>query len=263
MSLTSLISQNENNCKLAQKLVHELSQKFSLNEGDCWTAVCNKPYEMVVRRIRRNHRKNDPLSAVKKPRTAFSFFTQDNREKIRAANPAATFGDVARLVSKAWGALSAEQLASYKDREATDKRRYRTELDAAKANLSTHVDASASASAVPAADASAAPAKAPKAKSSKTAAAPAADASAAPAKAPKAKTPKTASAKSDASAAPTASAAPAADAAPAAAHGPSWRSRMETSSSPNLSGHRRSPSLSSSRTHVYAHTNAVYEITYV
>ena len=168
MSLTSLISQNENNCKLAQKLVHELAQKFSLNEGECWTAVCNKPYEMVVRRIRRNHRKNDPLSAVKKPRTAFSFFTQDNREKIRAANPTATFGDVARLVSKAWSALSAEQLASYKDREAVDKRRYRTELDAAKANLATHVDAATSATSESTVVPTPTPAKATKTKSSKT-----------------------------------------------------------------------------------------------
>ena len=212
MSLTSLISQNENNCKLAQKLVHELSQKFSLNEGDCWNAVCSKPYDMVVRRIRRNHRKNDPLSAVKKPRTAFSFFTQDNREKIRSANPAASFGDVARLVSKAWSALSAEQLASYKEREATDKRRYRTELDAAKANLATHVESAAAAA--PAVEASAAPAKAPrtpKAKAPKAAAAPAASSSdsAVPAKASKSKASKAAAAPATAAAAPATATAPA------------------------------------------------------
>lgn len=216
MSLTSLISQNENNCKLAQKLVHELAQKFSLNEGECWTAVCNKPYEMVVRRIRRNHRKNDPLSAVKKPRTAFSFFTQDNREKIRAANPTATFGDVARLVSKAWSALSAEQLASYKDREAVDKRRYRTELDAAKANLATHVDVAAVSTDASVA-APATPAKAPRAKSAKAPKAAASTDAAASApvaksvKTPKTKAPKTVDAAAPVAAAPVA-AAPAAKA---------------------------------------------------
>jgi hypothetical protein len=206
MSLTSLIAQNENNVKLAQKIVKSLSEKFSFSEEEGWTHVCNKPVTAINRKLRRNHKKNDPLAKVKKPRTAFSFFTQLNREKIHVEHKDAKFGDLARLVSAAWKALTAEELASYKLRETEDKKRYDTELSSVKAKLASGEGVEAVVAA-PAADS--APAKAKRVKSAK-AAAPAAggaasevSATSAPAKSTKAT--KTAAA-APAAAAPTTSA---------------------------------------------------------
>lgn len=173
MALTSHIRASEANFKLAQKLVESLSGKFGFSQEDGWNYVCSMPVEACIRRFRKEKRKRDPTKCVKKPRTAFSFFTQEQRKAIQDKNPTAKFGELSRLVSGAWKSLSEAQLKVYKEKEAADRQRYNTELVACRERLAAEAGAAAPAAA-PATPVEAAPAKKSAKKEKKVEAAPAA-----------------------------------------------------------------------------------------
>ena len=136
MTLASLIRQSEDNFKLTQKLITALSEKFNFSFEDGWSTVSpNKTVDNLQKHFRRERKRNDPLAQVKKPRTAFSFFTQATRPVVQDKNPNASFGDLSRLVSADWKKLTPSQLKKYKDMETADKERYRVERDAVLANL--------------------------------------------------------------------------------------------------------------------------------
>ena len=166
MALTSQIRSSEATFKLAQRLVESLSERFTLNKDDAWNHVSSMPIEVINRKMRKERRKRNPASQVKKPRTAFSFFTAIRRPVIQANNPNATFGELSRLVSNEWKELTATQLKEYKNFETDDRIRYNTELAAAKEKASAE---GADVSSAPVADAK--PVKAPRAKNPKPAAA--------------------------------------------------------------------------------------------
>lgn len=65
----------------------------------------------------------DPL-APKKSLSGFMLFSNDNRSKIKEANPDATFGEVGKLVGDAWKALNDKQKAVYTTRSETGKQEY-------------------------------------------------------------------------------------------------------------------------------------------
>jgi len=127
MSISSQIRASEGNFKLAQKMVTALSEKYSFDFNEGWEVLTNRSVDNLTRMFRRERRRNDPLAQVKKPRTAFSFFTQDRRPKIQTANPTAGFGDLSRLVSAEWKKLTDKERARFKSMEETDKTRYQTE----------------------------------------------------------------------------------------------------------------------------------------
>jgi len=70
-----------------------------------------------------------PTASIKHPRTAFSFFTQQQRPICQKAHPEATFGQLARFVSEGWKALTPKQMNIYKSLETDDKARYQAERD--------------------------------------------------------------------------------------------------------------------------------------
>ena len=218
MALTSQIRSSDATFKLAQRLVESLSERFTLNKDDAWNHVSSMSIEVINRKMRKERRKRNPTSQVKKPRTAFSFFTQRQRPVIQAKNPAAKFGELSRLVSSEWKALTPSQLKEYKELESTDRNRYNVELAAVKEKPVADGSAAPVVEAAPTADAK--PAKAPRAKKAAAPASPvdapatpAAATETKPAKAPKVKTPKAAATP----AAAPASSTPAPAAAPAAA----------------------------------------------
>jgi len=71
-------------------------------------------------------RKKDP-NAPKKPSSAFFMFSKKNRAQIKTDNPAATFGELGKLVGAAWGALDAEGKKEYQELAEEDKKRYEKE----------------------------------------------------------------------------------------------------------------------------------------
>ena len=224
MSLTAQIGSSDATFKLAQKLVAALAEKYSFSFEDGWTVVSTRTVDNIQKRLKREKRRANPAAQVKHARTAFSFFTQQQRPVEQKAHPEATFGQLSRFVSEAWKKLSPAEMQKYKDMETADKSRYQTEKAAALESASA---AAPAAEAAPAAAETASPKKArtPKAKAATPAAAPVA-ATPAPAAEKKAKTPKSAKAAAPAAApaAPVAAApaekkakAPKAAAAPAAA----------------------------------------------
>jgi len=220
MSLTAQIASSDSSFKLSQKLVASLAEKFGFKFEDGWNTVSTRSVDNVQKRLKRERRRANPASQVKHPRTAFSFFTQQQRPIEAGKHKDATFGQLSRFVSEAWKALTPAQLQTYKDMEAKDKARYQTERAAALAAApAVPVAATEAAPAEVAATTEAKPKKERKAKATAAPATPAtATTEAKPAKA--AKVPKAAKAVAAAAAPATpavAAAAPAAEAKPAKA----------------------------------------------
>jgi hypothetical protein len=62
---------------------------------------------------RPGERASSKKTGVKRPLSAFMFFSQAKREAVKAANPDATFGGVGKLVGEAWRTASEEVKAEF------------------------------------------------------------------------------------------------------------------------------------------------------
>lgn len=72
-------------------------------------------------------KKKDP-NAPKRAQSSYTIFMSKNRASIKEDNPAATFGELAALVSKEFKKLSPEDKKKYEDMADEDKERYRKEM---------------------------------------------------------------------------------------------------------------------------------------
>ncbi|SAM62229.1 probable NHP6B-nonhistone chromosomal protein [Ustilago bromivora] len=70
--------------------------------------------------------KKDP-AAPKRPLSAYMFFSQDQRERVKADNPDAGFGDVGRLLGARWKEMSDVEKKPYNDMANRDKARAEAE----------------------------------------------------------------------------------------------------------------------------------------
>ncbi|CAJ0766563.1 4711_t:CDS:2, partial [Entrophospora sp. SA101] len=61
-------------------------------------------------------------SEPKRALSAYMFFVRGNREKVKAENPGAKFGEIAKLVGEKWKALNDKTF--YNEMAADDKKRY-------------------------------------------------------------------------------------------------------------------------------------------
>lgn len=73
-------------------------------------------------------KKKDP-NAPKKGMSAFMIFSNEQRNKIKVANPEATFGEIGRKVGEAWKALNDKQKQGYVKKSEEDKKRYESEME--------------------------------------------------------------------------------------------------------------------------------------
>ncbi|OJK05136.1 hypothetical protein ASPACDRAFT_38706 [Aspergillus aculeatus ATCC 16872] len=71
-------------------------------------------------------KKKDP-NAPKRGLSAYMFFANDNREKVREENPGISFGQVGKMLGERWKALSDTERRPYEDKAAADKKRYEDE----------------------------------------------------------------------------------------------------------------------------------------
>lgn len=77
---------------------------------------------------RRSKKKKDP----KKPKrnmSAFFLYSNANRSRVKEENPDITFGEVAKLLSKEFKNISAEERAKYDKLALEDKERYKREME--------------------------------------------------------------------------------------------------------------------------------------
>ncbi|KAH7380756.1 high mobility group box domain-containing protein [Pyrenochaeta sp. MPI-SDFR-AT-0127] len=80
----------------------------------------------------------DP-NAPKRGLSAYMFFANEQREKVREDNPGIKFGEVGKLLGEKWKALSEKQRTPYEAKAATDKKRYEEEKAAYAVSVSVPV----------------------------------------------------------------------------------------------------------------------------
>ena len=80
---------------------------------------------------RRKKKKKDP-NAPKRNQSAFFIYSNTHRSTVKEQNPEASFGDIAKIISKQFKALSEKERAKYDTLAAADKDRYKREMEAYK-----------------------------------------------------------------------------------------------------------------------------------
>jgi len=71
-------------------------------------------------------RKKDP-NAPKRGLSAYMFFANDNREKVREENPGIKFGEVGKILGEKWKELTDKEKVPYDKKAQQDKERYEAE----------------------------------------------------------------------------------------------------------------------------------------
>jgi len=89
----------------------------------------NMPKETKSRKAKKEtggKRKKDP-NAPKRGLSAYMFFANDQRDKVREDNPGIKFGEVGKLLGEKWKELSAKEKEPYEKKAKQDKERYERE----------------------------------------------------------------------------------------------------------------------------------------
>ena len=126
MSFTSKFRADESQYKLGKQIVTFIWTENNLDFNTVWESVSNKDIEYFDRYHRREKKKNEPLAGIKKPRTAFSFFTQENRSIIASKHPSLEFGAISKLVGQQWKSLNDSSKNKYLNLQKEDRIRYQT-----------------------------------------------------------------------------------------------------------------------------------------
>ncbi|KZM18271.1 DNA binding, bending [Ascochyta rabiei] len=71
-------------------------------------------------------KKKDP-NAPKRGLSAYMFFANEQRDKVREDNPGIKFGEVGKMLGEKWKALTEKQRTPYEAKAAADKKRYEEE----------------------------------------------------------------------------------------------------------------------------------------
>jgi len=114
----------------------ELWKALDVNERAKWDKISNEdkqrymiekekytgPWQVPCKRL-----KKDP-SAPKRPMSAFLFFSQDKRSKIKDANPGMRNTDVSRVLGNMWKDASSEERLQHIEREAEERKKYKVAI---------------------------------------------------------------------------------------------------------------------------------------
>ena len=66
-------------------------------------------------------------SKVKRPVSAFMYFSQEKRPELKKNNPSMGFGDLGKKLGEMWHALKDEEKKPFLQKAAKDKERYEAE----------------------------------------------------------------------------------------------------------------------------------------
>jgi len=72
-------------------------------------------------------KKKDP-NAPKRAMSAYMFFAQANRDKVKKDHPDASFGEMGKILGKMWSKASASEKSKYEAKSEKDKERYEKEV---------------------------------------------------------------------------------------------------------------------------------------
>ncbi|GES58528.1 non-histone chromosomal protein 6 [Aspergillus terreus] len=85
------------------------------------------PKEKTTRKTKPTTRRKKDPNAPKRGLSAYMFFANENRDKVREENPGITFGQVGKMLGEKWKALSEDDRRPYEEKAAADKKRYEDE----------------------------------------------------------------------------------------------------------------------------------------
>ncbi|GFH44976.1 hypothetical protein CTEN210_01450 [Chaetoceros tenuissimus] len=127
------------------KILSKEFKEISADERAKWDALAQKDKERYLREmegytppsddeevVTKKKKKKDP-NAPKRNMSAYFLYSQEIRPTIREQNPDAAFGDIAKLISKAFKELSESERKRFDDLAAADKERYQKAMAAYKA----------------------------------------------------------------------------------------------------------------------------------
>ena len=101
------------------------------------TSVLKRPRSSLLpapKRSKKSSRHRDP-NEPQKPVSAYALFFRDTQAQIKSRSPAATFGEVSKMVAALWDSLDPDSKAAYKRRTETAKKEYLKRLAAYRASL--------------------------------------------------------------------------------------------------------------------------------
>ncbi|QKX56815.1 uncharacterized protein TRUGW13939_03922 [Talaromyces rugulosus] len=83
------------------------------------------PKEKTTRKTkpRTEKRKKDP-NAPKRGLSAYMFFANENRERVREENPGIAFGPLGRKLGEIWKSMDETDRKPYEEKAVADKKRY-------------------------------------------------------------------------------------------------------------------------------------------
>ncbi|MEV4500857.1 hypothetical protein [Streptomyces klenkii] len=76
--------------------------------------------------------KSKDKDAPKRPHSAYMFYANENRSKIREANPGLKSPEIGKQLATEWQRLSPAEQRPYEEKAAKDKERYETQMAAYK-----------------------------------------------------------------------------------------------------------------------------------
>jgi len=103
-------------------------KKKKMKETKSPKKIVKKKKPIKKKKATKKKKKKDPR-APKNPMSAYMQFSVANRAKVKEKNAEASFGDLSRLISTAYKALTEEGMEKYTKMAATDKERYTAEME--------------------------------------------------------------------------------------------------------------------------------------
>ena len=140
---------NDSNCPPAPggMMPHNTSSGYvkpEIGSQPISTSVLKRPRSSLLpapKRSKKSSRHRDP-NEPQKPVSAYALFFRDTQAQIKSRSPAATFGEVSKMVASLWDSLDPDSKANYKRRTETAKKEYLKRLAAYRASLVSKGDGS-------------------------------------------------------------------------------------------------------------------------
>lgn len=91
-----------------------------------WSTISRHDAKYFQHVYKRRRNASNPLriAKVKRPSTAYAFFTQEMHTSVKGQHPNVEFGDLSKIIRKMWTDLSADKKQRYIDLAAQDNTRY-------------------------------------------------------------------------------------------------------------------------------------------
>jgi len=102
---------------------------MSSDEDDIDSIEEEEEEEIVVKPKRRRKKKKKDPNRPKRNMSAFFLYSNANRVRVKEENPEAKFGDIAKLLSVEFKAVTRNERAKYDQLAVEDKERYQAQME--------------------------------------------------------------------------------------------------------------------------------------